>query len=87
MLALHSLPLLFTAQSYSPGQFPYGEDTWSECRRLSLEFREISSAILFGGSRVNVTPSVYPGVIGAGWEDRLTGTWVVAAVNNFNMPK
>jgi hypothetical protein len=71
----------------SPVQFPYSETSWSECRRLSLEFRELSSAILSGGApAVNVTPSVSPGVLATGWGERLEGTWVVAAVNYLNTP-
>ena len=66
--------------------FPYAATAWSECRRLSLEFREISSAILSGGERVSVTPFVGQGVLATGWEERLEGTWVVAAVNYLNTP-
>ncbi|CAI8052798.1 hypothetical protein GBAR_LOCUS28892 [Geodia barretti] len=69
----------------SPGQFPYAETSWSECRRLSLEFRELSSAILIGGPRVNVTPSISQ-ILATGWGERVNGTWVVAAVNVENSP-
>ena len=66
----------------SPGQFPYAETSWSECRRLSLEFRELSSAILGGGPGLNVTSTV----IATGWAERVNGTWLVAAVNPQNKP-
>ena len=71
---------------FSPGQFPYAETSWSECRRLSLEFRELSSAILSEGPGLSVTPSVSSGIIATAWGERVNGTWVVAAVNVLNTP-
>ena len=70
----------------SPSQFPYAATSWSECRRLSLEFRELSSVILSGGDDVLVTPSVKQGILATGREERIKGTWVVAAVNYLNTP-
>ncbi len=78
--------MLFPPCVYSPHQFPYAPTAWSECRRLSLEFRELSSAILSGRSQVGVQPSVKMGVLAAGWEERLEGVYVVAAVNYLQKP-
>lgn len=79
---LHTLtPLL-----HSPGMFPYAPTAWSECRRLALEIRELSSAILSGRPQVEVHPSVTPGVLAAGWGERVEGAYVVAAVNYLKKP-
>ena len=70
----------------SPHQFPYAPTAWSECRRLALEFRELSSAILSGHTPLTVQPSPSEGVLGAGWGERVGGGFVVAAVNYLKKP-
>lgn len=78
--------ILSVDSAHSPHQFPYAPTAWSECRRLSLEFRELSSAILSGKPRVNVQPSPSSAIIATGWEERLEGTYTVAAVNFLQKP-
>ena len=45
----------------------------------------VATAILIGGPRVNVTPSISQ-ILATGWGERVNGTWVVAAVNVENSP-
>ncbi len=71
---------------HSPHRSPYAPTAWSECRRVSLEIRELSSAILSGKPQVKVQPSVSTGVIATGWEERLEGVYTVAAVNYLQKP-
>ena len=71
---------------HSPGKFPYAPTAWSECRRLALEIRELSSAILSGRPQLEVHPSVTSGVLAVGWGERVEGAYVVAAVNYLKKP-
>lgn len=79
---------LFTALTsiYSPGEYPYAPTAWSECRRLALEIRELSSAILSGRPQLEVHSSVTSGVLAVGWGERVEGAYVVAAVNYLKKP-
>ena len=89
-LLISSLLLLSTAHTltplHSPGKFPYAPTAWSECRRLALEIRELSSAILSGRPQLEVHPSVTSGVLAVGWGERVEGAYVVAAVNYLKKP-
>lgn len=71
---------------YSPGEYPYAPTAWSECRRLALEIRELSSAILSGRPQLEVHSSVTSGVLAVGWGERVEGAYVVAAVNYLKKP-
>ena len=87
LITCSSFPLhILTPLLYSPGMFPYAPTAWSECRRLALEIRELSSAILSGRPQVEVHPSVTSGVLAAGWGERVEGAYVVAAVNYLKKP-
>ena len=81
-----SFPSFLSLKLLSPHQFPYAPTAWSECRRLALEFLELSSAILSGHAPLTVQPSPSEGVLAAGWGERVGGGHVVAAVSYLRKP-
>ena len=86
-VSLHFFNSTHVLSPPSPHAFPYSPNSWSECRRLWLELREISSAILGGQPpfSVEATNQAEQLLVGA-WEERIKGVYVVVAVNYQNKP-